>query len=941
MRLLALPGLLVLSGQAFAQFPQTRIQEVRIGQQRPLIERIAQDAQGLVWMGSDRGLFRTDGEQVELILRTEPASVTALARMDDAMVAALSDGRLVRCDSRGCDTLFRDPDLAATPVRHMVHVSGGPLHLGTYGAGVWSLDKDVLTRVTEDGGLPDDHVNGMCLLDDGRLVVATDQGLALLHAGRVTTVFGEAEGAPDNLVMSVATDGTAVWAGTDRHGPFRWRPDADRDALHIPLPAWDHGAVVAIAVSGGQTWLGTDRQGLLLFEMSAGADAPMPLLRRDPEVAGRTVHDLFVDRDGAAWWCMGADRIHRADPSVLEMPVHEGIDLRGVTALAIDGKDRIWFATRDGLYHHPAAFAEGHTVTRVPLAVDARKPIVSMSVAANGTLWAATFGDGVHAIHPDGQVTHHGARDGSIDDEVLVVRARGDTLWFGTLSGVIEWHDGRFKRHTLPGNGFIYDLLPLPDGGVLAATDGAGVVRYRDGEWHTVPSAFRTYYALLRDGSGRIWAAGPGTGLCAVGHDPITCFGAERIPFEGDLFSLGLLGDLVLAFGGTGVAGYDPEMGAWRDMDVLLGLPSLEAELNTARNDAAGALWLSTTRGLMRIRPLTQRTGPVIETVVTAVSIGNASMPLKQALITPHDRNDVTFRFTGLHYADPGALRFEVRLLGHDERGIFTRDREAAWSALPPGDYRFQVRAFTGDAPQEENWATVDLTIEAPWWRRPWVIAGGALLLVLVVVLLVRARERRLRERDRMEREQVRFQLDALRSQVDPHFLFNSFNALVELIETDAERAVEHVELLSTFFRNILQVRDRERITVAEELDLLRTYFALEQRRFGDAISLDITVGKDFLSQGIVPLTLQLLVENALKHNVITSGSRFSVQVDAEGDHLVVRNPIIARLTPPRSTGFGLESITKRYAALTARPVVVERTADTFTVRIPLLEQRP
>ena len=197
------------------------------------------------------------------------------------------------------------------------------------------------------------------------------------------------------------------------------------------------------------------------------------------------------------------------------------------------------------------------------------------------------------------------------------------------------------------------------------------------------------------------------------------------------------------------------------------------------------------------------------------------------------------------------------------------------------------------------------------------------------------------RYRDRLEKEKVRFQLDALRSQVDPHFLFNSFNALVELIETAPERAVEHVEQLSIFFRNILQVRERERITVGEELGLLANYFALEQRRFGDAIALDVHVDEDARARGIVPLTLQLLVENALKHNVVVGGSTFTVRIASTGDGIVVSNPLRPRSSPPRSTGFGLHSITTRYAALTDHPIEVRKDSTDFTVRIPLIDPAP
>jgi len=311
------------------------------------------------------------------------------------------------------------------------------------------------------------------------------------------------------------------------------------------------------------------------------------------------------------------------------------------------------------------------------------------------------------------------------------------------------------------------------------------------------------------------------------------------------------------------------------------------------------------------------------------------------AITTDHDRNDITVRFTGLHYTDPGALRFEYRMVGPRNAIQRTRDREVTFSGLAPGTHRFQVRAFVGEPTGSDDWRTLTIVVRPPWWKLPWVIALAGLVLVVLLVVLIRARDRRVRYRERMEKEQVRFQLETLRSQVDPHFLFNSFNTLVELIEDEPSKAVEHVDQLSTFFRNILLVRDVDLHTVGEELRLLDTYFALEERRFGAAIALHVDVPDIHRKERIVPLTVQLLVENALKHNVATLDAPLVIRVEAAAERLIVSNPIAPRLSPPHSTGFGLDSIVKRYAAFTDRPIDISKADGYFRVRIPLIDPMP
>jgi LytS/YehU family sensor histidine kinase len=285
-----------------------------------------------------------------------------------------------------------------------------------------------------------------------------------------------------------------------------------------------------------------------------------------------------------------------------------------------------------------------------------------------------------------------------------------------------------------------------------------------------------------------------------------------------------------------------------------------------------------------------------------------------------------------------GDLRFQLRLVGWEEGARITAEREARFPRLPPGTYRFQVRAFVGEGPPSDApWTELALTVTPAWYMRTGVQVVGIVLVMLALVLLVRIREQRLRMRQHLSQERVRYELDALRSQVDPHFLFNSFNDLVDLIESDPVRAVEHVERLSTFFRRILMLRDKDLIPLAEELEMLETYFALERSRFGEALALDVALEQAFMQHRVVPLTLQLLVENAIKHNVIDPHRPMVVRVEIRDGQLVVSNPRRPRLSPPRSTRFGLASIVQRYKAFSDMPVQVDAADDRFTVKVPLI----
>lgn len=931
MRVWAVLLFCLLAGAGAAQFPLVRSLGIKPGQQRPGIDALAHDSLGLLWAGSDLGLFRTDGEWTEVVWRSEGVSVLALERAGASILAAMDNGLILRCTQLSCDTMFLDTALVDSPVRDLVVLPSGAVGVATYGAGLWILRDGHMERWGVAQGLPDDHVNALETLPDDRVVLATDQGLAVIGATVVEQVFDTRNGLPDNLILAldVAADGS-VFAGTDAHGVFRLHPNSGK--VHVLDSTWAEGSVSAVHVQADQVWVGTQRNGVTIYT----GKSLQRCYTAAPVLAAGPVRDLQVGQDGAIWWCNGTDQVHLADPDLLLIPDHEGVDMRRITALCTDPEDRIWFATDQGLFVHANAFTQNELLVKIPLVVDARTPIVSLAASADGRIWAATFGNGVHAVDTNGHVIHYGAADGLGNDNVLSVRSQGERVWCATLDGVARWDGHRFQ-HLAGTEGFSFDVLPIADDSVYIATDGLGILRWENGTASSIPSTGRTFYSLTTDNSGTPWAMGPGTGLCRIGDGVLRCTIGRQGFFDQDLYALGEAGGRLLVFGSNGVAALDPHTGLWSDLTARLGSEGAKAQLNVLARTRDGAIWLGSDQGLLRIRTDVKTFEASFPLHLLGVTINGERIPPTDRITTTHDRNDLVLQFTALHYADPGALRFEYRM-GVQGKVLRTRDRELAFMDLAPGIHRVQLRAVVGEEGSQGEWRTITVEVRAPWWRRPWILIALLGLALGLVVFFVRIREGRLRERQRLEEEKVKFQLDALRSQVDPHFLFNSFNTLLELIETDQGRAAEHVEKLSEFFRQILLVRDKELIPLRDEVGTLHTYFGLEQQRFGRAIDLLVDVPKECETACVVPLTLQLLVENALKHNVATVADPLRVEVRAVGELLVVENPNRPRRSAVRSTGFGLESITKRYAALSAMPVRVERTDRCFRVTLPLIQ---
>jgi two-component system, LytTR family, sensor kinase len=193
-------------------------------------------------------------------------------------------------------------------------------------------------------------------------------------------------------------------------------------------------------------------------------------------------------------------------------------------------------------------------------------------------------------------------------------------------------------------------------------------------------------------------------------------------------------------------------------------------------------------------------------------------------------------------------------------------------------------------------------------------------------------------EKEMLKRESLKAELNALKTQVNPHFLFNNLNTLSSVIPEDPKLAVDFVQQLSKLYRHILEVKDEQSILLQDELDVLKAYAFLLQTRFGNNLDVIINVPDEKLNKRIVPLSLQILMENAIKHNIVSSDKPLKIEVTALNGKLMVSNNLQKKNQVNESTGIGLDNIRNRYKLLGNGQVEVTENGSSFTVSIPLIE---
>jgi LytS/YehU family sensor histidine kinase len=192
-------------------------------------------------------------------------------------------------------------------------------------------------------------------------------------------------------------------------------------------------------------------------------------------------------------------------------------------------------------------------------------------------------------------------------------------------------------------------------------------------------------------------------------------------------------------------------------------------------------------------------------------------------------------------------------------------------------------------------------------------------------------------QQETFDKEKAQFNLELLRNQINPHFLFNNLNTLSALIYEDQDKASDFLRMLSKVYRNILEYKNKETVTLSEELAFFENYYQLLSIRFNEMILVEKNIDESMMQKQMIPLTLQLVMENAIKHNVVSKNHPLKITIETKRNYLFVSNVIQKKESLEFSSGLGLKILSSRYAFLSDSPFEVIKTDSTFTLKIPLL----
>jgi ligand-binding sensor domain-containing protein len=921
---------------------------------------VYQASDGWLWLGGQNAVYRFDGQvfmPVKFPEGVPSGPVGALYESGGKLWVGFRNGTIaflpnvnsgipmstgdVEEDLRHAPALTLwapEEGLPKVPITGITEDKQGARWIGTYGEGVYVWKNNRLFQYNHaDDDLVSDDVYALARDAEGRIWAATDGGISICtmpEAGHKTVEnLTAADGLPDEIITALAADKLGnIWAGTDEKGAFRYNittKTIDRHTLN-----WHNGPVTGLAVFGeNDVWIGTEKSGLIRFDALTSNMTKMPL---GHPLAAAKMRVLGKDREGLLWALADRGVLYSANVRFGMVPT----PCTTVQAIYTDARGQIWIGGRSGLFCQ-----KGRDFVSV---LSKKENIVSIWVSPlDGVVWAGSLGNGVFLIHPSGRVLRHlPERETRVNGSVLSIAGNRDRVWLATLGGVSVLNPQTLKPVkgidlAQLGSNYVYKVLEDTRGRVWFGTDGKGLVVYENGIFHAYSQAngvaLRTIYSIVEDRAGDIWFSTARDGLFRFDGQQF-----KRFTTTNHLHSMAITG---LAVDGNNqvVIGYEDGFDVLNqdrfDHISFFGgapqAPSVAVNLNAMWTDARGRVWMSADGGMVQAAAYQESVVSDPQPSITGVSVFQQPIDFLHNTVFSHDQNYFLFNFIGLWYSNPELVRYRYRLEGFDPAWKISKDHTASYPKLPPGAYTFRVQTSEHGNFFNVPEATWSFRIGAPFWLSWWFFGMIFALLGGLIWGYISVRERRLQGAALLKREKVESQFEALKSQINPHFLFNSFNTLIAIIEENPVVAVEYVEHLADFYRSIIVYRERDLISVAEEIALVRSFDFLLKKRYEDGFHLVYRVQNQ--EGRVMPLSLQILVENAVKHNVIARSKPLTVEIFREDGFIVVRNNLQRKIKPEASTHFGLYSLVNRYKLLGERSVVVEESTAFFTVKIPIL----
>lgn len=899
------------------------------------INKIIQDKQGFIWIATMDGLNRFDGYTVQQYHAGDSHEsiiphndILNLYCDDDGWLwIAAADVGLTRYHPQtGRKQLFRkDSDrkgLLTTWVTDFAQQASGGVWIATRtGLCFFDTKQSRLSRV-DTTELDSIVINDIQVVGPQTLWLSTRRGILVFDTQRekvVRRLF------PDTYVSKTE----------------RWREDfflvilhnerlvlLDRSGTEFPLkePLFKQQLLTLLVDQSKNVWIATDH-GLLKYDLLNGTYASFVHNAFDSRsLSTSTLTSLFEDRTGNIWAGSVNAGINYFAPrgigfNILQSPVQQQTFNNVILGICDDEEGNVWMANGGGLTYWNRKTNTirniGFDSTRrdaLPLHATTR----SVCVSDDGSLWVATGGKGVlrrkkNASDFEQFVYNPIAPDQGLANMFVysIQQLRNKEIWATTSYGVSRYDAKRNRFESFASHEVLKPLARTSVWKVTddskgnlwfaTATDGAYCWNRRTNilEHFTVNTdrpekgiVFNQVWCITEDKQGNYWL-GTTNGLSKInGSDrQITNYTTANGLPNHNIYGIlcDAKGDLWMS-SNKGIIKYDMLRQEFQNYQRNDGVQSNEFNQEAFyESKRTGEFFFGGVKGINYFQPLTIRSinpAPSVfigEMMVVEEHTLKHIIPGESAVMKLNYQQDfVSFQFASSDYYHNTQTRYRYKLTGVDDNWIDGgNNHTAAYSNLVPGTYCFEVIASNNGVDWSKQPAAVWLSIAPPFWQTWWFRLLLAIIIPAFIGLFIRRRFEHVRSKARVAEELVELKMQALRAQMNPHFIFNALNSIQHLIvKGDGELAFSYLSKFSRLLRMILDVSDRTFISLDKEIEMLKLYLDLEALRFDHHMQYSILVDEEDIAGLSIPtLLLQPYVENAIWHGLVPKQGERKLQI--------------------------------------------------------------
>lgn len=908
-----------------------------------IINDYCSDDEGLVWIASSEGLLFTDGESYSYLT----ASDSILSKELNAIF--YKDGNLYLGSNLGYLSIFsirekRILSMIKIESKEISNIIIGPENntwIGTKDKGIIYLKNDEVNYLDVNYGLADNVVNDLLSDSINNCVwAATDRGLSKCIIGPVIKFenFTNKNGLPDNLLTSIVLDEkNNIWIGA-YSGKLSFLDSKNTITEVIVDEVSFSDKIVDLDYKNQELWIAYASKGIRAIQTKdhAGeklqAKSPLKGVKKIKFI--HNDHLLILTKD---------NMFFIGDKNIRFYPHLKQFDLSSISAIYKNEKGEILIANSKYIFRK----TENDSLDIIlDLENENIDYVISLLVDRDGILWFGTFDQGIYSFE-NGLLSNYDESDGLVNNNVMTLCEFDGSIWCGTLGGLseISKKDDKvlFKNYSRDQGlkaAYIYQLRVI-NGKLFIASDGEGLIIYNKESFEKIDAieAESIYNLCSVNDSTLFLSCDKGRIIKLINtteHEVYTIKNNNRVVDLSGILQLDSLHVLFTWEQGIGLL--DISNGNYQLFNSAWGLENYQTDfLNELSKDSNGNVWIGSNEYLLKIESAIGLNTLKPKSILRSKEL--FSTPIDSGMHHfSYDENHFTFHLNSLWFQDPKNVDYQYRLIGLDDKWVSTKDKVIIYPKLSAGKYRFEFRSGLSYHMKYSEILSYSFEISKPYYASWWFFVLIAMLFLSGIYGFIHNRDKKAIQAKKMEYERVLSQFELLKSQINPHFLFNSLNTAYVLISKNGDEARDYILSLSKYLRAILVKNQEHVISLEKELTFAENYAALQKKRFAENLQVNTKVEtSSILNSFIPPLTLQILIENAIKHNIISKTNPLFIDIYTEGDFLIIKNNLQIKQSNGEGTKIGLSNIKSRYQILFNENIEIIITESSFIVKLPII----